>query len=92
MPYKRLIRFSNLYEKSDCLYFHIAHFARFQPGSKFRLQWHEVSQESGDEEESSENEADCTYYIHVNSSISTIKSPGYPGRYENNLGSIRCIC
>ena len=31
-------------------------------GSKFRLQWHEVSQQSGGEEESSGNEGDCTYY------------------------------
>ena len=28
----------------------------------------------------------CKYNVYVNDSSTTIKSPGYPRRYDNNLG------
>ena len=65
----------------------ISAFYQIQPGSKFKLQWEEIPLPSGggDGGSSSQTVQGCRYYINVNSSVTTIKNPGYPG-YTNNMG------
>ena len=59
-------------------------YSSHNPGSKFKLQWHEMAT-SEIQGGSANNEEGCRHYIFINSSATVITNPGYGRRYENNM-------